>query len=144
LLVLATNPYQLLLLLPALHAWLWLPQVRSAAWPARAGLLMLGLVGPVAVLASLATRFGLGFDAPWYLLVLVSLGWVHPLPVVLVLLGGAAGAQLAAVAAGRYAPYPAPAERGRRGPLRELVRTVVLLGRNRRRVSEQRRRAFGG
>jgi hypothetical protein len=144
LLVLATNPYQLLLLLPALHAWLWLPQVRSSPWPARAALLLLGLVGPVALLVSLGTRFGLGFDAPWYLLVLASLGWVHALPVVLVLLAGATGAQLAAVAGGRYAPYPSPAERGRRGPLRELVRTLVLLGRSRRRVSEERRRAFGG
>ena len=29
LLVLATNPFALLFFLPALHAWLWLPQVRT-------------------------------------------------------------------------------------------------------------------
>jgi hypothetical protein len=144
LLVLATNPFALVFFLPALHAWLWLPQVRASRWPARVALLLLGLAGPAVLLASLAVRYGLGFDAPWYLLVLVSLGWVHVVPVAIVLLGTAAGAQLAAVAAGRYAPYPAPADRGTRGPLRELVRAIVLAARSRRRVTEERRRAFGG
>ena len=36
LLVLATNPYALIFVLPAAHVWLWLPQVRSGAAPARA------------------------------------------------------------------------------------------------------------
>ena len=67
------------------------------------------------------------------------------MPAVLIALGGAAcAAQLATVAAGRYAPYPARNERRARGPLRELVRTVVLTSRARRRVTEERRRAFGG
>ena len=69
LLVVATNPFALLFLLPALHAWLWLPQLRTAraaacgsrstpsASPARRSLVL-----------SLAWRFGLGLDAPWYLL----------------------------------------------------------------------------
>ena len=52
-------------------------------------------------------RFGLGFDAPWYLLELVALGYVQTTRDVAITLGGAAcAAQLAAVAAGRYAPYP--------------------------------------
>ena len=32
-----------------------------------------------------------------------------------------------ALTAGRYAPYPAPAERPPRGPLRQLVRGFLLL-----------------
>jgi len=36
----------LLFVLPALHAWLWLPQVRSGKPPARALVLLLGLAGP--------------------------------------------------------------------------------------------------
>jgi hypothetical protein len=144
LLVLATNPFALLFILPALHAWLWLPQVRSGKPPARAIVLLLGLTGPALILISLGVRYGLGFDAPWYLLELVALGYVQ-LPAVAITLGGAAcAAQLAVVAAGRYAPYPEPGERPARGPLRELVRTVILAVRARRRVTEERRRAFGG
>lgn len=143
LLIVATNPYALLFALPALHAWLWLPQVRRAAWPVRLGVFLLGLAGPALVLGSLALRYGLGFDSPWYLLELVGLGYVHLPAVVVTLAGSAAAAQLAAVSAGRYAPYPDADERRRRGPLRELVRVVVLTARARRRVPEERRRAFG-
>jgi len=144
LLVLATNPFALIFVLPALHTWLWLPQVRSGTAPARALVLLLGLTGPLLILLSLGVRFGLGFDAPWYVLELVALGYVK-FPAVAIALGGAAcAAQLAAVASGRYAPYPGRGERPARGPLRELVRTVVLTRRARRRVTEGRRRAFGG
>jgi hypothetical protein len=144
LLVLATNPFALLFILPALHAWLWLPQVRSGKPPARAFVLLLGLAGPALIMLSLGVRYGLGFDAPWYLLELVALGYIQ-VPAVAVTLGGAAcAAQLAAIAAGRYAPYPEPGERPARGPLRELIRTVILAVRARRRVTEERRRAFGG
>jgi hypothetical protein len=144
LLVLATNPFALLFVLPALHAWLWLPQVRSGRPPARAFVLLLGLAGPALIMLSLGVRYGLGFDAPWYLLELVALGYVH-VPAVAIALGGAAcAAQLAAVAAGRYAPYPEPGERPARGPLRALIRAVILATRARRRVTEERRRAFGG
>jgi hypothetical protein len=144
LLVLAINPFALLFVLPALHAWLWLPQVRSGKPPARAFVLLLGLTGPALILLSLGVRYGLGFDAPWYLLELVAIGYVQ-VPAVAITLGGAAcAAQLVAVAAGRYAPYPEPGERPVRGPLRELVRTVILVVRARRRVTEERRRAFGG
>jgi Peptidase family M28 len=144
LLVLATNPFALIFFLPAMHAWLWLPQVRGGKAPARALLFLVGLIGPLLIVFSLAHRFGLGFDAPWYLLELVAVGYVHLPAVAITLCGGACAAQLAAVVAGRYAPYPPAGERPARGPLRELVRRVVLTLRARRRVSEERRRAVGG
>jgi hypothetical protein len=144
LLVLATNPFALIFVLPALHAWLWLPQVRSGKPPARAFVLLLGLSGPALILLSLGVRYGLGFDAPWYLLELVALGYVQVPAVAITLCGAACAAQLAMVAAGRYAPYPEPGERPVRGPVRELIRTVILTLRARRRVTEDRRRAFGG
>jgi hypothetical protein len=144
LLIMATNPFALLFALPALHAWLWLPQVRDSSPLTRLSVYLLGLVGPLLVLLSLGARYHLGLDAPWYLLELVGVGYV-PLPaVVLTLAGGATAAQLAAVALGRYAPYPPPGERPARGPLRELVRRTVLAFRARRRVTEGRNRAFGG
>jgi hypothetical protein len=144
LLILATNPFALLFALPALHAWLWLPEARRGSPFARWLVLGIGLAGPAIVPLSLALRFGLGFDTPWYLLELVSVGYVH-LPAVAIALGGAAcAAQLAATAAGRYAPYPDRRERPKRGPLREVVRTIVLTVRARRRVTAERRQAFGG
>jgi Peptidase family M28 len=127
----ALNPFALLFALPALHIWLWLPSLRRAAVPVRLAAFVTGLSGPLLVIASLAWRFGLGFDAPWYLLELVGLGFITTLPVVIVLAGTAAAAQLAAAAAGRYAPYPDASERGR-GPFRALVRTAVLANRRRR------------
>jgi hypothetical protein len=132
LLVLATNPYALLFFVPALHAWLWLPQVRERRGPAGALILIAGLVGPALIVASLAGRFGLGFDTPWYLLVLAAVGYVHVPAVAITLCGAACAAQLAAVTAHRYGPYPERRERPPRGPVREFVRTLVLAARNRR------------
>ena len=132
LLVLATNPYALVFFVPALHAWLWLPHVRTRRRPIAVLLLALGLLGPALIVLSLAIRFGLGFDAPWYLLELVSLGYVH-VPAVAITLGGAAcAAQLVAVTAHRYAPYPDRNERPSFGPFRSLVRALVLTARARR------------
>lgn len=144
LLVLATNPFALIFLLPAMHIWLWLPQVQTGKGPARAFVFLAGLIGPMLIVLSLAIRFGLGFDAPWYLLELVAVGYVHAPAVAITLCGTACAAQLAVVAAGRYAPYPPAGERPARGPVRELVRHVVLALRARRRVTEERRRAVGG
>jgi hypothetical protein len=144
LLILATNPFALIFILPALHAWLWLPQVRSGHASARVLVFVVGLAGPLVLVASFAVRYGLGLDAPWYLVELAAIGYVQ-MPVVAIALGWTAcGAQLAAVSAGRYGPYPPASERPERGPLRELVRTIVLTTRARRRVTEERRRAFGG
>jgi len=143
LLVLATNPFALIFVLPALHTWLWLPQTRSGKPAARALVLLLGLPGPLLIPLSLGARFGLGFDAPWYMLELVAVGYVQPAAVAISLAGAACAAQLTTVAAGRYAPYPERGERPARGPLRELVRSLVIGVRARRRVTEERRRAFG-
>ena len=134
---LAISP--LLFALPALHTWLWLPQLRIARAPVRIALFLVGLVGPALVLASLAWRFALGFDAPWYLLELVANGYVSTLSVVIALAGTAAACQLAAACAGRYAPYPNARERGPRGPLRELVRMVARAVRAHRQEAAIRR-----
>jgi hypothetical protein len=143
LLVVGTNPFGLIFVLPALHVWLWLPQVQRSHPLARLALFAVGLLGPAIVIFSLAWRFGLGLDAPWYLLELVVVGYVKTTPVLIVLVGAAAAAQLAAATVGRYAPYPDVRERGPRGPLRELVRLLVLGVRARRRAQQARLRATG-
>lgn len=131
--VVAINPFALIFLLPSLHLWLWLPQFRGAPAWVRLALFGGGLLGPALLVGSFAVRFGLGVDAPWYLVALVSVGYVEPIAVALALAWTAAAAQLAALMVHRYAPYPAAAERPPRGPFRELVRVTVLALRARRR-----------
>ena len=139
LLVVAVNPFALIFLLPPLHAWLWLPQLRAAPPLARFGVLALGFTGPLLLLGSLAVRYDLGWDALWYLVTLRSVGYVSFVVIPLLVIWLAAAAQLATLTAGRYAPYPEASALPPRGPLRRAVRGVVLARRNRR-----RRAAAGG
>lgn len=139
LLVAATNPFALVFVLPSLHAWLWLPQVQTRHPALRAGVFLSGFLGPAYLVWSFATHYGLGWDAPWYLAKLFAVGYA-PLPLFVIGLAWLAVAgQLAALAAGRYAPYPASQERPQRGPLRELVRTLVLMHRRRAAAADARR-----
>ncbi len=142
LLTVATNPFALIFVLPSLHAWLWLPQVRHhRAW-IRGAVLAAGFVGPLLLIGSLARRFELGLEAPWYLAQLVALGYV-PLPAIAISLAWlAAAGQLAAASAGRYAPYPSAQERPPRGPVRELVRRLLLIALSWR-AAEPLKRAAG-
>jgi Peptidase family M28 len=143
LLVVATDPFALVFLLPSLHIWLWLPQVHSRGIWARALVLLAGFGGAAILLWSFAVRFGLGYDAPWYVAWLFALGYA-PLPLLAVALAWlAAAGQLTAIAAGRYVPYPSAAERPPRGPIRATIRHLVLA-RRRRRVSQLQRRALEG
>jgi hypothetical protein len=144
LVVAALNPFALVLLLPSLHVWLWLPNMQSAPRWTRAGVLALGFAGPALLVGSFATRYDLGWDAPWYLLELRAVGYLPfaVLPVVVAWLAG--GAQLTALAAGRYAPYPSTAERPPRGPVREAIRRLVLAHRARRRATEEEQQALEG
>lgn len=130
-LTLALNPYSVLLLLPSLHAWLWLAQARDRPL-VRVALLLAGLAGPAAILVSFAVRFELGWDAPWYLLVLAAVGQLPLAGVAIALAWAAALAQVLAIESGRYAPYPRAHERGL-GPGRRAVRAAVLARRRRRR-----------
>jgi hypothetical protein len=136
LVVAGTNPYALLFILPSLHAWLWLPHVARENVPLRLIVFAAGLAGPLLLVGSFAVRFGLGLDAPWYLLALVSVGYVAPPLLVATLAWAAVAGQVGALAVGRYAPYPRPSERPARGPIRGAIRRVVLASRRRRRRAE--------
>ena len=120
LVVVATNPFSLIYLLPSLYAWLWLPQTRAAHPVVRFTLLALGFAGPVILVLSFSTRFDLGLEAPWYLLSLVANGYVPWIAVLIGLVWLAIGAQLAALTAGRYGPYSSARAGGPRASLRTL------------------------
>ncbi|MFL6020768.1 MAG: M28 family metallopeptidase [Gaiellaceae bacterium] len=133
LLFVATNPYALLFLLPSLHAWLWLPQLRGNAAALRLAVFAVGLAGPALLIGEFAGRYGLSWDAPWYLAELRVVGYTPfvILPLLVVWLAGSA--QLAALAVRRYAPYPAAEELPPRGPVKRVARGTYLAVRNRRR-----------
>ena len=143
LLVVATNPYSLILVLPSLHAWLWLPQVQSRPVWSRAGVFALGFAGPLLLLVLFATRYGLGLDAPWYLAELVAVHYI-PIPTFVIGLAWlAAAAQLGALVARRYGPYPNAADRGL-GPIRSAIRRTVRAQRSRQKAAQEQQRAAGG
>ena len=98
----------------------------------RGALFAVGGAGPALFLLSFATRFDLGLDAPWYLLTLISAGYVPWIAVLIAFAWLAPAPQLAALTTGRYAPYPEPDDRTKRGPLREVVRRSVVAARHRR------------
>jgi hypothetical protein len=137
LIVVALNPFALLFVLPSLHLWLWLPQLRARPAWMRLSVLLAGLAGPALLVCSFAARLDLGLDTIWYLTTLVTVGYVEPLPVVVALAWTAAAAQVAALAVHRYTPYPSASERPPRGPLRNVVRHIVLGVRARRRRDEE-------
>jgi hypothetical protein len=105
--------------------------------------LVAGFAGAALLLWSFGARYGLGWDAPWYVAWLFSLRYAPVAAAVIALGWLAAAAQLVAAVGGRYAPYPSAAERPPRGPLREVVRTLVLA-RRRRRAPETAREALHG
>jgi hypothetical protein len=141
LVIVAMNPYSVLFVLPSLHAWIWLPQARNQTLPIQLAALVGGFLGPLLLVGAVATRLGLGLDAPWYLAQLAAVGYVK-LPTLLVVGAWmAVAAQLTAIVARRYAPYPSAAERPRLGPARRLFRRAVLASRSRGRADERQRAA---
>jgi hypothetical protein len=108
LLVVATNPFALLFLLPSLHAWLWLPQVRRMHAAVRVGVLALGFVGPALLLGEFAGRYGLGWDAPWYLAELRAVGYIPFVVMPLLVIWRAVPERGRAPAARPGAPRAAP------------------------------------
>jgi hypothetical protein len=145
LLVVATNPFALVFLLPSLHAWLWLPHFRARPLWTRVAVLAAGFLGPLLLVGSLALRYHLGLDTPWYLAELTAIGYVKLPAVAIAVAWLAAAGQMTALATGRYAPYPSARERPPRGPLRETVRRTVLTVRAaRKRASHAEREALEG
>ena len=99
----------------------------------RAGVLALGFAGPALLLGEFAGRYGLGWDAPWYLAELRAVGYVPFIVMPLLVIWLAGAGQLAALSARRYAPYPDAAELPPRGPARRILRRTYLAVHNRRR-----------
>jgi hypothetical protein len=118
-----THPYALVLVLPSLYAWLWVP-LHEALW-ARVGLFAVGLAGPALGLVVLATQLGISLpEAAFYVAGLVTTGYVPFLSVVAGLAWAGGAAQIGTLAFGRYASYAAGREPPPPGPVRRSIGRV--------------------
>lgn len=125
--VVSLNRYMILFLLPPLHAWIWLPQLRGYRPWASLGVLLAGFLGPALVFIELASRLHLGLNVFWYVSELGAVGYLS-LPLLIIATAfAAAGAQLAALSVRRYAPYPAPGERPETTLPQRVLRRVSPL-----------------
>lgn len=125
LLVVATNPFALVYILPSLYAWLWLPQAYDAHRAVRVALVLAGFAGPLLLVVSFAGNPGFGIETPWYLLSLLASGYVPLVVGALGLAWLAIAAQLAALAVDRYAAYPDETQRRAPGTFRTLARRTT-------------------
>ncbi|HEY4977096.1 MAG TPA: M28 family peptidase [Gaiellaceae bacterium] len=124
------NSYALLFLLPPLHTWIWMPQVRrNRPWTSLA-LLAVGVLGPLLVYWELASRLHLGASVVWYVPALAAVGYLKLSLLVVAAVLAAASAQLAALSVDRYAPYPAAENRPKLLLPQRFVHRVAALSRH--------------
>ena len=114
------QPYALAFVLPSLYAWLWIP-LEGRLGP-RLALLAIGFVGPVLGFVVLGRELGLSLlDAALYVTSLFTVGYLPLSSALLAIAWAAAAAQIAALAAGRYAPYGDTVGASPAGPLRRSL-----------------------
>jgi hypothetical protein len=128
-LALAVNPYAVLFVAPALHAWMCIPSWRVVFDPRRAtALWVVGLVGPIAALVVIGARADTGAGSGWFALQLLQTRTIPPLLGLLLGAGGGLAVLLLIAARGRIA-YPAlPRMRARWLQLRDgEIAAIELL-----------------
>jgi hypothetical protein len=107
-LLVAVNPFALILVLPAAHLWLLLPLAARLGRRFMLLVYLFGFTGPALLVVEYATRFHLGASAPRALLAMTASGYLSPVIAICLTLATASAAQVAAVIAGRYAPAHPP------------------------------------
>jgi hypothetical protein len=107
-LLVAFNPFALVLVLPAAHAWLLLPTAARAGRRYMVLVYLIGFLGPALLLFEYATQFHLGLSTPRAMLAMTASGYLSPAIAVCLILTAASAAQVAALIAGRYGPAHPP------------------------------------
>jgi len=107
-LLVAINPFALVLVLPAAHLWLLLPAVARHGRRFMALVFLAGCTGPALLAAEYAFTFHLGLSTPRAFLAMTASGYLSPAIAVCFSLAAASGAQLLAIIAGRYGPAHQP------------------------------------
>ena len=100
----AINPFVLILVVPAAHAWLWL--VAAARGGRRAMLVpyAAGFLGLLLVVAELWFGQNLGWQTPRVIVAMASSGYLSPAITFCLALVGAVTCQVGALVLGRYTP----------------------------------------
>ena len=91
-LALSLNPYTVLFVLPALHAWLWLSSLRVQGTAQVVAIWCTGLVGLAVGCLAVGAALDLGAKAPWYWLALVLTRTLPPSLALLAACGAGLGA----------------------------------------------------
>jgi hypothetical protein len=107
-LLVAFNPFTLVLLLPALHLWLLMPVAARFGRRHMFVLWLLGFATGIALVIEYAVRFHLGLSTPRALLAMTASGYLSPLISVCLTIAAASAAQLFSLIVGRYAPAHDP------------------------------------
>jgi hypothetical protein len=107
-LLVAVNPFALILVLPAAHVWLLLPAAARLGRRFMLAVYAFGFTGPALLIVEYATRFHLGASTPRALLAMTASGYLSPVVATCLVLAAASAAQVGAVIAGRYAPAHEP------------------------------------
>ncbi|MGZ4430936.1 MAG: M28 family peptidase [Gaiellales bacterium] len=111
LLLAAIDPFTLIVVLPAAHAWLLLPVAARLSRRIMLAVYLVGLAGPLLVLGELAVGQHLGLGAGRALVAMAASGYLSPTISVCLALAAGAGAQVASIVTGRYAPAHPPIRR---------------------------------
>ncbi|MGZ4480956.1 MAG: hypothetical protein ACXVY5_02020, partial [Gaiellales bacterium] len=111
LLLAAIDPFTLIVVLPAAHAWLLLPVAARLSRRIMLAAYLVGLAGPLLVLGELAVGQHLGLGAGRALVAMAASGYLSPTISVCLALAAGAGAQVASIVTGRYAPAHPPIRR---------------------------------
>jgi hypothetical protein len=107
-LLIAFNPFTLILLLPALHIWLLMPIAARFGRRHMFLLWLLGFATGIALVIEYAVRFHLGLSTPRALLAMAASGYLSPVISVCLTIAAASAAQLFSLISGRYAPAHEP------------------------------------
>ena len=118
------KPYALVFVLPSLYTWPWIPLDRTT-WHGIV-LFLAGFAGPAFGLVVLARQVGLSLThGALYTSALATVGYIPLAAVLAAVVWIAAGAQVAAITFGRYAPYAGGVERPPAGVLRRSGRRLL-------------------
>ncbi len=100
----AVNPYVLILIIPAAHAWLWVASASRGGRRAMAIPYLVGFLGVLLVVFELWHGQGVGLQTPAVLVAMTSSGYLSPAVTFCLAIAGAAACQVGALVSGHYAP----------------------------------------
>ncbi|HEU0195482.1 MAG TPA: hypothetical protein VFQ71_14855, partial [Gaiellales bacterium] len=108
LLLTAVSPFALVLVLPAVHAWLWLAHAARINRRTMLAVWAVGLLGPLALVIEIWHGQGVGSQTPRALVAMTASGYLTPAIPVCLALFTAAAMQLLSLVTGRYSPPHPP------------------------------------